>query len=55
MAEKNRKVRNIALAVLVAAIGAGLAWWITVGPTVEVERTCNGILWRNHDDSFVRR
>ena len=54
MAAKNRKVRNIALAVLVAAIGAGLAWWITVGPTVEVKRTCSGILWRNHDNSFCQ-
>ena len=46
-----KKFLIVKLLIVLAAAG-GLAWWIAVGPAVNIDRTYDGVLWRSHDASL---
>ena len=46
-----KKFLIVKLLIAMAAAG-GLAWWIAVGPAVNIDRTYDGVLWRSHDASL---
>ena len=46
-----KKFLIVKLLIVLAAAG-GLAWWIAVGPVVNIDRTYDGVLWRSHDASL---